>query len=134
MSKQIRVLRLLEYSGLEDEIKDHLAHRGVKGQSPANWNRGLVTIKESFISNELGPWEMPPVEEEVSDGYSIARRHLDAIDQAERVMIALDWRQPFQTSATVIGMPEKMVLRLAEAAYGSMPSTYSEVLSTNPKG
>ena len=132
MSKQIRILRMLEYSGPEWIIKEHLATRGVRGQSPVGWCHGLLTVKESFISNELGPWEMPPVEEEVSDGYSIARRHLDAIDQA--VMDELDWRRPFQTSATVIGMPEKMVLRLAEAAYGSMPSTYPEVPSTNPKG
>jgi hypothetical protein len=132
MSKQIRILRLLEYSGTEDELKKHLTQRGVVGSSPSNWNGGRVVIRESFISNELGPWEMPPVEEGVSDGYSIARRHLDAIDQAERVMNVLDWRRPFQPSATVVGMPSPMAEALARQAYAGW--AYSPATqSTNPK-
>lgn len=130
MPKQIRILRLLEYSGNENEIKEHLGHRAVKGQSPANWNRGLVSIKESFLSNELGPWEMPPVEEEVSDGYSIARRHLDAIDQAE---VTAYIASVFNVPTSVFGMPDAMALSAIQQAYADM-ATSPATQSTNPKG
>jgi hypothetical protein len=79
---------------------------------------------------------MPPVEEEVSDGYSLARRHLDAIDQAESVINALDWRRPFATAGHTFGMPDGPAIELVRKAYANMATSpepdYGKFLSTSP--
>lgn len=44
-----RWLRVLEYIGSREEIDKAVAMRQVKGESPPNWHRGSLIIKESSI-------------------------------------------------------------------------------------
>lgn len=80
MNNQIRVLRLLEYTGTHEDLTKHLAQRGVKEISPAGWNCGKVTIRESFIENRLGGWEAPPdPEPKKNASFELAMAHLKRI-------------------------------------------------------
>ena len=81
MNKQIRVLRLLEYTGSSEDVAKHLSQRGVKEISP-NWDGGKVVIRESFIENKLGGWEPLPAEDKPSSSYELAMAHLTKIDVA----------------------------------------------------
>jgi hypothetical protein len=80
MNKQIRVLRLLEYTGSHEDVAQHLANRGVKEISHPQWDGGKVTIRESFIENKLGGWEVPPATPAESSSFELAMGHLKRID------------------------------------------------------
>lgn len=83
MNNQIRVLRLLEYTGSAEDVAKHLANRGVKEISHPQWDGGKVTIRESFIENRLGGWEAAPVESKPSSSFELAMNHLKQIDELE---------------------------------------------------